>query len=163
MVVLSACSLLPNSNPWMLRRIGYTSIVCTYWAIFIWLLCWINNDYRRRCSAWKMRGVGTSIGVIKFDNNNKRQSHRNLSEIQSRIEVRIRFMVTTLLFSPRIRMLGIENELSFNGRHRASNWHHRESDVHNQNNIRLALNNIQIKFLFIAGWILWLLIPTGSW
>lgn len=45
----------------------------------------INNDYRRsRCSASKMRVVGTSIDVIKFHNNNKRQSHRNLSEIQSR-------------------------------------------------------------------------------
>lgn len=45
----------------------------------------------------------------------------------------------------------IHIELSFNGRHRTSNRHHRESDLHNHNNtISPVLNKIQIKILFIA-------------
>lgn len=35
-----------------------------------------------------LRVVGTSIDVIKFHNNNKRHSHGNRCEMQSRIEVR---------------------------------------------------------------------------
>lgn len=47
----------------------------------------INNDYWSHCDAWKCAWFGTSIDVIKFHNNNKRHSHRNLSEMQSPIVV----------------------------------------------------------------------------
>lgn len=76
----------------ILRRIGF---VRTYWAIFIWLLFWINNDYRSHFGTSECAWFGTSIDVIKFHNNNKSHSHRNLSEMQSQIGVECIYLLVT--------------------------------------------------------------------